>query len=319
MGLDGINQFFKEVREHQKTPADVIKYDRWIKELKDPARKNLLAIFKNPSQLTDDQITNLYNEIQRIQPIVESDQSYKMTSLRDKGLYKSICRMFSNLFQNRTSSKKVLHALLKQKNLSVNNSTSVESVDSIIPDSQIKLLDKNLFKIVSGLPTREIERFEYLDQITSLVGQGPITLLYEKNGGLFLGIKLLATHTASTNSSQEAPFTFDMLIRLDGVMKIWTTSKTAEGCISGFNSASHRKKENFTNQLKDTFLQHDRHDDPEMINKKHHYDIRWLITRLSNGDSTLIRHVPESVVWAEVSSPEFKNYGYWTLSFNIDV
>ena len=316
MGLPEINKFFYEIKSHQKNPADIIRYKRWIKELKDPLRKNLLEILKNQGlhQLTEDQISDLYNNIQQIGPIVKSDQSYKSLSLRDKGIYKSLCRMFSNLFQNRTSSKKVLNAILNQRNFSSSASKISQHAETSIPSTQIALLDKNLFKFLAHLPTKEIEEFKDLTQIPNLVGQGPVTLLYEKNGGLFLGLKLMATHIPSPDNSQLNPFSFEMLIRLDGIMKIWTTSKLAERFTSGFNSASFNNRNNLTHQLVQTFMQQEQHDNLEMIQKKCHYDTRWLIARLSDGKSALIRHVPDDVVWAEVSDPAFKNYGYWDLS-----
>lgn len=313
MGLGEINQFFKQVKTHQKNPADVIKYERWIKELKDPWRKKALDILENQNShhLTNEEVSELYTEIKRIEPIVESDQSYEMSSFRDTGLWKSICRMFSNLFDNRTSSSVVLNAI---KNLS----DDTPKIDDVLSSSQKDLLDENLFELLADLPTREIELFQFTDQIPDVVGQDPITFIHAKNNRLYLGIKVLATHTPSPDCAQQDPFSFDMLIQLDGTMKIWTTSKTADNALNGFNEASFEQERKLTNQRKNVFWQHDRHDDPEMIEKGYQYDIRWLITRLSNGDSPLIRHVPEHVVWAEVTDQEgFKNYGYWNLSLNM--
>lgn len=309
MALGEINQFCRDIKTHQKNPADVKKYERWIKEFKDPVRKTLLEVIKN-NPVSAQALSTLHDEIQRIKPIVASKQSYKDLSTREKGLWKSICRAFSNLFKNRTSSKELMNAIQTHV-------IDLNDAEHLLSSAQKDGLSKNVFPLIANLPCREIDAYAGRDQIPALVGNDPITVLSVKNEGeVYLGLKLKATHIPLPTDSQKDPLAVDLLISLKHLMVLATDAADDNHLLSGFQSAfMNLRNVELTDRRLKIFWKNDHHDSSEMIKKNCHYDPRWLIARLANDDNVSIRQVP-NVDYYDVSDPACENCGYWELSLN---
>lgn len=308
-------KFISDLKTHQKNPADIKKYERWVKELKGPVRKTLLEVIKG-NTVSNQDLSTLSDELKRIKPIVASKQSFKMLSTREKGLWKSICRAFSNIFQNRTSSKELINAIQTHN---VNHFDA----DHILPSDQKDALGKNLFALIADLPCREVTGYKDLSDYSSLASKYPVTVIYDNFAtgvyGVYLALNLKATHTPSPNAPQLEPISFAMLIQFSD-MNFWTTDKDLDtNLLYGFKPSSNRPEQDLNKKLKEVFWRNDHHDNPEMIEKDCHYDLRWLVARLSNGDTAFIRHVPRDAGIYDVSDPTYENYGYWELTPNTPI
>lgn len=135
--MNQINQFCVGLQTNWADKAERKAYTRVIKELKDDYRKNLILALKDPALLTDDAIANLSVEINRIESFAMNKRTFKIETKRETGFIKSICRIASNFFQNRTSSSEVIETILASKVSSVKMS-----------DSEVKMSDS---EIISNL------------------------------------------------------------------------------------------------------------------------------------------------------------------------
>lgn len=327
MGIAGINRFFRELTSHQEDPADVVKYKRWIKELTDSDRKLLLEIINNPDHtIPETQLTDLYNEIQRIRPMVEAADSYEQNTRRSPGLYKSLCRICSNLFQKRTSSKEVLKAInpphltfynvptIEKDTEPVPIPSSQETFDiktarQVIPHSQKALLDPNVFNLIADLPARKAEVGVHIEGIPDSIGKEPITIIYDEVRGIFLGLNLIAKLVSQDGSpSNKKPVPFNLLIRLNSGMKAWSETDSMEHLIRAFITG----KSTLSKKEMKLFRACEKQDDPEM--KDYCYDPRWLVTRLCSEDRTLLRHSPKGCFFDDIVDPNTPHTGYWELT-----
>jgi len=114
MSLVEMNAYFCSMRGDWGDQSKKILYQRTIKELSEPLRKQLIAIIQgDDSQLKDDQIKSLAKEIEKNIKLSE-DPNYLKLSRRKIGLYKSFCRKISNLYK-RTGSRKIENEIFKNR------------------------------------------------------------------------------------------------------------------------------------------------------------------------------------------------------------
>jgi len=140
-------------------PKKKIVYQRAIKELDEPLRKQLLAIIKgDDSQLTDDDIKFLGESLSKKIDMAKSS-NYKKNSTREIGLYKSVCRTISNLYK-RTSSDKIKNAIFK--NAEIQN--QVDQIVSRIDLTNASLENKNkIFHLIKKYDSYNKEFPSYSD------------------------------------------------------------------------------------------------------------------------------------------------------------